>query len=100
IVFSPGQSHERLSQHPQGDWNDRISSIQIDEGVIVRVWEDKYFHGESREYRFSQPHLGDWNDKISSLRVEESEKLHHRRSQLEQTLRQKHEELEKLSTIQ
>lgn len=58
----------RYTSLPRG-FNDRISSIRVF-GADVRIFQDRDFHGRSREIRNDMPNLrGDWKDDVSSIRV-------------------------------
>ena len=52
--------------------NDKISSIKINKGFQVIVFEHGGFEGKKVILTGAQPNLGnlDWNDKISSMKVE------------------------------
>lgn len=53
---------------PRG-FNDKISSVRVF-GSEVRIFQDRDFHGRSREIRRDIPNLrGDWKDDVSSIRV-------------------------------
>ena len=53
---------------PRG-FNDKISSVRVF-GAEVRIFQDRDFHGRSREIRGDVANLrGDWKDDVSSLRV-------------------------------
>lgn len=54
-----------------GDWNDKISSIQIPTGLKVTVYKDKDFSesNDNAEYTESVANLADFNDVITSLKV-------------------------------
>jgi peptidase inhibitor family I36 len=53
---------------PRG-FNDKISSVRVF-GAEVRIFQDRDFHGHSREIRGDVANLrGDWKDDVSSLRV-------------------------------
>jgi len=53
---------------PRG-FNDKISSVRVF-GSEVRIFQDRDFHGKSREIRHDESNLrGDWKDDVSSLRV-------------------------------
>jgi hypothetical protein len=57
-----------------GEMNDRISSIRIEGGAQVLLYQDAGFRGDTRRIDFSVSNLNDsapgWNDAVSSLRVE------------------------------
>ena len=52
--------------------NDKISSIKIEKGYQIKVYEHGDFKGKSKNIKESQANLKTlgWNDKISSLKVE------------------------------
>lgn len=53
-------------------WNDRISSIHVPEGMIIRVYEHANFQGRYMDINgFWKPHAWDdfWNDRISSIQI-------------------------------
>jgi hypothetical protein len=53
---------------PRG-FNDKISSVRV-LGSEVRIFQDRDFHGRSREIRRDVSNLkGDWKDDVSSIRV-------------------------------
>ena len=53
-----------------GEFNDRISSIQVFGRAQVTVYEDNGFHGARRTYNRNVSNLsGDFNDTISSIEV-------------------------------
>jgi hypothetical protein len=53
---------------PRG-FNDRISSVRVF-GSGVRIYQDRDFHGRSREIGRDVANLkGDWRDSVSSIRV-------------------------------
>jgi hypothetical protein len=53
---------------PRG-FNDKISSVRVF-GSEVRIFQDRDFHGRSREMRRDVSNLkGEWKDDVSSLRV-------------------------------
>lgn len=67
FCLSPGQNISFLSQ----DWNDRISSIRVDQGVTITVCEDANYGGRCAQYSSSVSVLqGERNDVISSIRVQ------------------------------
>jgi len=76
-----GQSIPNLDPVP-GHWNDSISSIQLDPGVILELYEHAGFRGRKIVFERSQHNLAypkieggfrhrriSWNDRISSIRV-------------------------------
>ncbi|MGY8787201.1 MAG: beta/gamma crystallin-related protein, partial [Fidelibacterota bacterium] len=56
--------------------NDKISSIKINKGFQVIVFENGGFEGKKVVLTGDQPNLGklDWNDKISSIKVDKYNK--------------------------
>lgn len=83
-TFDPGDTLDNLAnQGFEGGStsNDRISSIQIEGGAEVLVYEDSRYRGRVLRLTESSRNLADrllpesvsasWNDRISSLRVEE-----------------------------
>ncbi|MTJ07096.1 beta/gamma crystallin-related protein, partial [Anabaena sp. UHCC 0204] len=51
-------------------WNDKISSISIAKGWVIRGYEHSNFGGQEVVWTSSTNYVGNnWNDKISSLRV-------------------------------
>ena len=52
--------------------NDNISSIEVNKGYQLTIYEHGDFKGKSVTITSDQPNLGDlgWNDKISSIKVE------------------------------
>ncbi|RMH20862.1 MAG: hypothetical protein D6698_03460 [Gammaproteobacteria bacterium] len=73
-------------------WGDRISSIELDDGVWVEVfWKDN-FKGETKSFYSSTTYVGDhWNDDIASLKVHETQTRINKRK----TAQQEYERLEK-----
>lgn len=78
-TLAPGEALENLSRarFSNGEgMNDRISSIRIEGGAEVLVYQDAGFRGGSRRFNYSVSDLNDsapgWNDAISSLRAERS----------------------------
>jgi hypothetical protein len=50
------------------DWNDRISSVSVEGGCKLAVFQHPWHGGNSEEFRREIPYVGDWwNDSISSL---------------------------------
>lgn len=65
ICFSAGENSTFL-----GNWNDRISSIRLDQGVTAIVCSDANYGGECVQYSSSVSQLtGSRNDTASSLQV-------------------------------
>ncbi len=53
-----------------GVFDNKISSIEIPEGVKIKIYEGGSFSGESKELTKSTQDVGEaWNDKISSIEV-------------------------------
>jgi hypothetical protein len=51
--------------------NDKISSIRVNRGYTVRLFQDERFRGISKVFSFDEPCLGEgWNDQASSLVVD------------------------------
>lgn len=53
-------------------WNDRISSIHVPEGMVIRVYEHGDFKGNYKDIQgFWKPSAWDdfWNDRISSIEI-------------------------------
>lgn len=66
-----GRETPRLSR----DWDDRISSIEIDRRVIVEICERPGFRGRCQVFDRSVPNLGRRGDnRISSFRVDRSQR--------------------------
>jgi hypothetical protein len=54
---------------PRG-FNDRIGSVRVFGGASVRLYDDRDFHGQSREIRRDNSDLkGRWRETVSSVRV-------------------------------
>jgi hypothetical protein len=83
-TFYAGDTLDNLANHgfEGGSYsNDRISSIRIEGGAEVLVYEDSRYRGRVLRLTSSERNLADrllpesvsanWNDRISSLRVEE-----------------------------
>ncbi|MDC3985902.1 peptidase inhibitor family I36 protein [Polyangium jinanense] len=49
------------------DWKDRISSLQLDPGCGVQVFEGRDFGVPTGVFMDDTPWLDEWNDKISSF---------------------------------
>jgi hypothetical protein len=84
LTFYPGDTLDNLANQGfegGGYSNDRISSIRIEGGAEVLVYEDSRYRGRVLRLTESVRNLADrllpesvganWNDRISSLRVEE-----------------------------
>ncbi|MDC3985904.1 peptidase inhibitor family I36 protein [Polyangium jinanense] len=48
------------------EWKDRISSLRLDPGCAVEVFENAGFDGATWIFSHSADSLGEWNDRISS----------------------------------
>ncbi|MGE0565832.1 MAG: peptidase inhibitor family I36 protein [Pseudolabrys sp.] len=70
LCFSPGQNIPSISSFG-GFWNDRISSITVAPGFVVRACQHDGFRGRCVTYDRSVPNLvaDGFNDTISSLQV-------------------------------
>lgn len=92
IELRPGDRIEDLSRADLDGGvrlNDAISSIRVEEGAEVYVYEDAHFRGavmrltESARDLSGRPLADDfranWNDRISSVRVERARRGDHRR---------------------
>jgi len=49
------------------DWNDRISSIMIQGGCSVTVYEDADHKGRNKTFTHSEAHLSSFNNVVSSI---------------------------------
>ena len=66
FCIDDGQTYATL---PAG-WNDRISSIRVEQGATVQVCRETEFWGWCEQLTNSVPQLfGDRNDAISSVRT-------------------------------
>lgn len=85
LVLYPGDEIESFSDHrfpDGGKLNDRVSSVCVQGGARVAVYEDAGFRGAALRLegdvrdlsRRPLPGAGSWNDRISSIRVEREER--------------------------
>lgn len=63
FAFSPtGQSRGYSRQ-----WNDKVSSVRVQRGCTLTLYEDRDFRGASKQFRGDVAFVGrDWNDRASS----------------------------------
>ena len=58
-------------------WNDKLSSVMVERGFKIILYQAKDFGGESITLDIHQPTMksfpGNWNDTVSSLRVVRSQ---------------------------
>jgi len=70
IMAEVGASVADLDDQMQSKgMNDKVSSLKVDFGGELILYEDKNFKGKSKSFVQDTPNLGDFNDKMSSYKM-------------------------------